>query len=72
VRGQHDRSVDRPDQVADRGRIGGEPAQRVGRGDHRVTSARQRIDDAVPARGLGEGAVNENDRGLHDEVLSVG
>jgi hypothetical protein len=30
-----------------------------------VSGVEQPIDDGVPARGLGEGAVDENDRGWH-------
>ena len=38
--------------------------------DHRMARFEQGIDDAVPARGLGEGAVDENDGGLHEKLLS--
>ena len=47
-------------------------AQGVGGGDDRVTRVEQRVDDVVPARRLGEGAVDEDDRGAHEEVPSVG
>jgi hypothetical protein len=69
---EHDRPVDRSDQVADGGGVRREPAQGVGGGDHGVTRAVQGLDDAVPARRLGEGAVDENDRGGHDRFLRVG
>jgi hypothetical protein len=70
VGGEHDRAVDRADQIAERRGVGGEAAKRVCRRDHRVTRVEQRIDDGVPARGLGEGAVDENDGGLHEKLLS--
>ena len=56
----------RADEVGDRLGVGGEAAQRVGGGDDVVTGVFQLADDAVPARGLGEGAVDEDDRGGHD------
>jgi hypothetical protein len=62
---EHHRAVDRAHQVADGGRVGGEPAQRVGGGDHRVARAQQRIDHAAPARRPGEGTVDEHDGGPH-------
>ena len=46
-------------------------AQRVGDRDDGVARVEQRVDDAVPARRLGEGAVDEHDRGAHEGVLSV-
>jgi hypothetical protein len=65
VGGENDGPVDRTDDVGDGGGVRGEAAQRVGGGDHRVSGVEQRVDDAIPARGLGEGAVDENDRGWH-------
>jgi hypothetical protein len=70
VGGEHDRPVDRPDQVAERGGVGGDAAQRVCHRDHQVARVEQRIDDAVPARRLGGAAVDENDGGLHEKLLS--
>ena len=70
VGGEHDGPVDCTDDVGDGRGVRGEAAQRVGGGDHRVARVEQRIDDGVPARGLGEGAVDENDRGLHEKLLS--
>ena len=72
VGGEHDGPVDRADDVGDGRGVRGEAAQRVGGGDHRVSGVEQRIDDAVPARGLGEGAVDENDGGPHEKLLRVG
>jgi hypothetical protein len=63
--GEDDGALDAADQVADGGGVGGDAAQRVGGGDHGVARVQERVDDAVPARRLGEGAVDENDRGLH-------
>jgi hypothetical protein len=71
VRDEHDRPVDRADQVADGGGVGGETPQRVGGGDDAVTRAQQRVDDTVPAGRLGERAVDENDGGWHEEVPSI-
>ena len=70
VGGEHDGPVDRADDVRDGGGVRGEAAQRVGGGDHRMSGVEQRIDDGVPARGLGERAVDENDGGLHGKLLS--
>ena len=72
VCGEHDGPVDRADDVADGGGVRGNSAQRVGRGDHRVSGVEQHIDDGVPARGLGEGAVDENDGGGHGRSFRVG
>jgi len=69
---EHDRPVHGADQVADRGGVGGEAPQRVGGGDHRVARPQQRVDHAIPARRLGERAMDKNDRGSHEEILSVG
>jgi hypothetical protein len=62
VRDEHDRPLDRADEVADGGGVGGEAPQRVCRGDDAVALRRHRIDHAVPTRRLGEGAVDEDDR----------
>ena len=71
VADEHDRAVDGANQVADGGGVGGEAAQRVGGRDDAVTGVEQRVDDAVPARRLGERAVDEHDRGAHEEVLRL-
>jgi hypothetical protein len=63
VRDEHHRPIDRADQVADGGGVRGEPSQRVGGGDHTVTRVLQALDHVIPARRLGEGTVDENDRG---------
>ena len=68
---EHDRPFDRADEVADARGVGGQVSQRVGRGDHGVPGARQRVDDAVPARRFGERAVDENDCGFHETLLWV-
>jgi hypothetical protein len=62
VRDEHDRPVDRADEVADGGGVGGEAPQRVGRGDDAVALRRHRFDHAVATRRLGERAVDEDDR----------
>jgi hypothetical protein len=72
VGAEEDWPVDRPDDVADGLGIAREASQRVGGGDHVVAGALEGLDDLVPARGLGEGAVDENDRGGHGDVLSGG
>ena len=63
VADQHDRAVDAPDEVAQRGGIGRDAAQRVGARDDAVPVGGQRLDHAVPARRVGERAVDEDDRG---------
>jgi hypothetical protein len=65
VADEDDRALDRAHEVADRGGVGGDAAQRVGGGDHAVARVEQRLDDPVPARGLGERAVDEHNRWLH-------
>ena len=60
---EHHRPFDRADQVADGGGVRDEPTQRVGGGDHTVARVVQALDDAIPTRRLGEGTVDENDRG---------
>jgi hypothetical protein len=70
VGGEHDGPVDRTDDVGNSRGVRGEAAQRVGRGHHRISRVEQGIDDAVPARGVGEGAVDKNDGGLHEKLLS--
>jgi hypothetical protein len=74
VPGENDRALDAVEQVRDRGGVAGEGAQRVPRGDDAVTGGVEPSDDAVPAGGLGEGAVDEDDGGLHGAVppVSVG
>jgi hypothetical protein len=67
VSDEHDRTVDRADEVADRFCVGGEATQRIGGGDHVLPGAVQRVHHAIPARRLGERAVDENDRGRHEE-----
>jgi hypothetical protein len=67
---EHNGPVDRTDDVGDARGVRGQAAQRVGGGDHRVSGVEQRIDDGVPAGGLCEGAVDENDGGLHEKLLS--
>jgi hypothetical protein len=57
------RPVDRTDVRRDSGRIEGETAQRVRRGDHRVPRGLQLTDHSTEARRIGEGAMNQNDRG---------
>ena len=43
----------------------------LARGDHGMARFEQRVDDAVPARRLGERAVDENDRRFHETLLWV-
>ena len=74
--GDHRAAVGMPDQqhrpihaahdVADGGGVAGEPPQRIGGSDHVVTRLEQVMNDAIPARGLGKRAMDENDRGRHD------
>jgi hypothetical protein len=68
---EHHRPLDAADGIGDRVGVGREPAQRVGDGDHRMTGLPERVDDAVPARRLGEGTMDEHDRGAHEAFLSV-
>ena len=72
VRGEHDGPIDRADDVGDGRGVSGEAAQRVGCGDHRMSGVAQRIDDAVPARRVGERAVDENDGVGHGNLPSFG
>lgn len=75
--GDHAAAIGMPGQYApighgveDRGDIGGigvQPAQRIGGGEHRMPLGGKAFHDAVPAGGIGEGAVDE-DYGGHDEV----
>src|SRR5690606_30189455 len=58
---EQDGPSDRPDDVADVGGVAGDAAQRVGHGDDVEVLLLQLLDDAVPAGGLGEGAVDEDD-----------
>src|SRR5687768_9321493 len=69
---EYDRPLDGADVVAHAGGVGGDPAQRVRDGDRRMPRVDQAIDDLVPAGGLGEGAVDEDDGGAHDDLLRVG
>jgi hypothetical protein len=69
VRDEHHRPLDRADQVADGLSVRGEATQRVGGGDHAMTRGLHGGDDAIPARRLGEGAVDEHDRGWHHKFL---
>ena len=62
---EDDRALDRADHVTDGSGVGGEAAQRIGDGGHGIPRVEQRIDDLIPARGLGEGAVDEDDGGAH-------
>jgi hypothetical protein len=71
VAGQHDGPPDAVEQVRDGGGVRAEAAERVGRGDDAVTGGVKPPDDAVPTRGLGEGAVDEDDGRLHDAVPPV-
>jgi GNAT superfamily N-acetyltransferase len=71
VTGEHDGIVDRLDELGEAGRVAGERAQRVGERDHPVHVTGDLRDDIVPARGLGEGAVYEDDRWIHDDSLHV-
>jgi hypothetical protein len=71
VSGEHDGPFDAGEQVRNRGGVAGEGAQRVGGGDDAMTGGVEPSDDAVPARGAGESAVDENDGGLHGDVPPV-
>jgi CBS domain-containing protein len=62
---EHDGPVDRADDIADGGRVAREAPQGIGDGDHAMTRVPQRVDDAIPAGGLGERAVDEQDRWFH-------
>jgi|SoiMethySBSTD1v2_1073268.scaffolds.fasta_scaffold116452_3 hypothetical protein len=59
---EHDRPVDGADEVAHGSRAARDAAQRIGGGDHTVAVGHERIDHPLPARRLGECAVDENDR----------
>jgi hypothetical protein len=59
---EQDRAVDLAEQAGGVGRIGGQAAQRIGRGDDGVALLLQPLDDGVPAGGVGEGAVHQHDR----------
>jgi hypothetical protein len=69
---EHDRLLDAADEVADGSGVGGEPAKGVGGSDVVAALSHAAIDNAIPARRLGERAVDENDLGVHPTVLSVG
>jgi hypothetical protein len=58
---QQHRPVDGADEVADGSGVARDAAQRIRGGDHTVAVGHERIDHAIPARGLGERAVDEND-----------
>jgi hypothetical protein len=60
---QHDGAVDGVDDVSDVRRITSEAAERVGGGDRGDALGVEALDDAVPAGGLGERAVDEHDGG---------
>jgi hypothetical protein len=57
--------------VGDGVRVRGDSPKRVGGGDHAVvtTDVQQCVDHAIPARRLGERAVNKHDRGKHQWSL---
>jgi integrase len=57
---QNNRAIDAFDDVGDDIRVGADPAQRIGRRDHRVAVVLKDSDDAVPARRIGEGAMDED------------
>ncbi len=57
------RRADAGDDIAYVGGVTGDTAQWVCSSDGVVTASLKLFDDRVPARGLGEGAVNENDGG---------
>ena len=61
---EHDRPLDRLQDAAQVLRVGGEAAQRVGRGDASCSRGAAAPDLVVPAGGVGEGAVDEDDRRL--------
>jgi pimeloyl-ACP methyl ester carboxylesterase len=70
---QQDRAVDLVEQAGGVGRIGGQAAQRIGRGDDGVALLLQPPDDAVPAGRIGEGAGDTavppvNARFLHERL----
>ena len=61
VADEHDRAADRRQEAPEVGRVGGDAAQRVGGRDDLVAAVLELVDDAVPAGGVGEGAVDEDD-----------
>ena len=61
VADEHDRAADLAQDALDVGRVGGDAAQRVGRADDLVALVLEALLDAVPAGGVGEGAVDEDD-----------
>lgn len=63
VADEDDRPADALDHVAHVGGVPGQSAQRVGDGDGGQAAAVQARDDAVPARRLGEGPVDQDDGG---------
>ena len=69
VADEHDRPVDRADQLGQPGRVAGDRAQRVGVGDDVMALVDEPVGDVVPARGLGEGAVDQDDGGGHAWLL---
>ena len=56
-----DRPGDLPHEAGDVGGVVGDAAQRIRRRGHLDTRALEALDDAVPARRVGEGAVDEHD-----------
>ena len=65
---EHDGLADAADDVAHVGGVAGEAAQRVGRGDDLVAAGPEQFDDRAPAVGLGEGAVDEHERGVCSDM----
>jgi hypothetical protein len=60
---RNDGPLDSLEDAGDELRIARDAADRVRSGDHREALVLQAADHIVPARGLGEGAVNEDDGG---------
>ena len=69
VADEHDRPVDGADELGQAGGVAGDRAQRVGVGDDSMAVGDQLLGDVVPARRLGERAVDEDDGALHDRAL---
>ena len=72
VADEHDRALDRAEEGLQVGGVGGHAAQRVGGRDDLVALVLELFLDAVPAGGVGEGAVDEHDGGLGGGAIRNG
>jgi hypothetical protein len=72
VADEDDRAGDRRQHARQVGGVARDAAQRVGQGDHRVTLVLQPLGDRSPARGVGPGAVDEDDGRFRRGAFNVG